>query len=73
MARLMMNKGLFGRQQRRRRGQTPISHAAALASNRLAEAPDPSDPNQGWVTAITYIQTDEGWLYLAKVWDLDSR
>ncbi|MCD1261396.1 DDE-type integrase/transposase/recombinase [Paenibacillus athensensis] len=30
-------------------------------------------PNKAWVTDITYIQTGEGWLYLASVMDLFSR
>ena len=30
-------------------------------------------PNQSWVTDITYIRTHEGWLYLAVVLDLFSR
>ena len=30
-------------------------------------------PNEKWVSDITYIWTDEGWLYLATVMDLYSR
>uniref|UniRef100_UPI0035B4FEF6 DDE-type integrase/transposase/recombinase n=1 Tax=Paenibacillus tyrfis TaxID=1501230 RepID=UPI0035B4FEF6 len=30
-------------------------------------------PNQVWMTDITYVPTDEGWLYLASVMDLYSR
>ncbi len=30
-------------------------------------------PNQKWVSDITYIATDEGWLYLAGVMDLCGR
>ncbi|MBA3708437.1 MAG: IS3 family transposase [Planctomycetes bacterium] len=30
-------------------------------------------PNQRWVTDITYIPTEEGWLYLAAIMDLHSR
>ena len=44
-----------------------------IAPNRLAEAPKASAPNQIWVADITYIDTDEGWLYLAGVLDLYSR
>ncbi|QJD85264.1 DDE-type integrase/transposase/recombinase [Cohnella herbarum] len=32
-----------------------------------------SKPNEKWVTEITYVSTDEGWLYLASVMDLYSR
>jgi transposase InsO family protein len=34
---------------------------------------NPEAPNQIWSSDITYIQTDEGWLYLAAVIDLFSR
>ena len=44
-----------------------------IASNRLAEAPRATAPNQIWVADITYIPTAEGWLYLAGVLDLHSR
>jgi transposase InsO family protein len=33
----------------------------------MADRPAPSAPNQVWVTDITYIATQEGWLYLAGV------
>ena len=42
-------------------------------SNRLAEAPKATAPNQIWVADITYIETQEGWLYLAGILDLYSR
>ncbi|MGL5512079.1 MAG: DDE-type integrase/transposase/recombinase, partial [Sporomusa sp.] len=30
-------------------------------------------PNQKWVSDITYVWTDEGWLYLSGVMDLCER
>src|SRR5207253_6359051 len=39
----------------------------------LADAPRASAPNQIWVADITYIETREGWLYLAAILDLYSR
>ncbi|MFO0754885.1 MAG: hypothetical protein U0359_00215 [Byssovorax sp.] len=30
-------------------------------------------PNQAWVTEVTYIATDEGWMYLAAILNLFSR
>jgi putative transposase len=72
--RLMQAQGLCGRQQRRYRVQTTNSkHDEPIAPNRLPDVPKASAPNQLWVTDITYIHTDEGWLYLAAILDLYSR
>jgi transposase InsO family protein len=46
---------------------------AATAPNRLNQEFSAAAPNQKWVTDITYIDTAEGWLYLASVLDLYSR
>jgi len=74
VSRLMKEKGLCGRQRRRYRVQTTDSnHNLPIAPNRLAEAPRPAACNQIWATDITYIETGEGWLFLAGVLDLYSR
>ena len=74
VARLMKSRGLCGRQKGRYRVQTTDSnHDHPIAPNRLAEAPATTAPDQIWVADITYIQTGEGWLYLAGVLDLHSR
>lgn len=74
IARLMRAAGLCGRQKGRHRVQTTDSnHDHPIAPNLLAQAPKATAPNQIWVTDITYIQTGEGWLYLAAVLDLYSR
>ena len=74
VARLMQEKGLSGRQKGRYRVQTTDSnHDQPIAPNRLAEAPKATAPNQLWVADITYIETKEGWLYLAAILDLYSR
>lgn len=46
---------------------------ATVAPNHLRRRFDVADPNQRWVTDITYIRTHEGWLYVAIVLDLFSR
>lgn len=46
---------------------------AQAAANILARQFDPVEPNTAWATDITYIDTYEGWLYLAVVVDLYSR
>lgn len=74
IARLMKEQGLYGRQQASYRVQTTDSnHAQPIAPNRLLEAPKATAPNQLWVADITYIETGEGWLYLAAILDLYSR
>ena len=70
----MRHRGILGRQKGRHRVQTTDSdHDHPIAPNRLAEAPAATAPNQIWVADITYIETREGWLYLAGVLDLYSR
>ena len=74
IARLMKEQGLYGRQKRRYRAQTTDSnHDQPIAPNRLAQAPKATAPNQLWVADLTYVETKEGWLYLAAILDLYSR
>jgi transposase InsO family protein len=74
VARLMREASLRGRQAKRYRVRTTDSnHAEPIAPNRLATQAEPTKPDQVWVTDLTYIPTDEGWLYLAGVLDLFSR
>lgn len=73
VARLMREAQLQGRPQKRYRACTTDSnHAEPIAPNLLASV-QPSAPDQVWVGDITYIPTDEGWLYLAGVMDRFSR
>jgi putative transposase len=44
-----------------------------VAPNLLGQDFNADSPDQKWVSDITYIWTDEGWLYLAVVLDLYSR
>jgi len=52
---------------------TDSDHDQPIAPNRLAAAPAPSGPNQVWVSDLTYVATQEGWLYVAVILDLWSR
>ena len=77
VARLMRQAGLAGchRGGRRPRTTTP-DRQAAPAPDRVERqfAPDQiGAPNKLWVADITYVPTDEGWLYLATVLDAFSR
>lgn len=72
--RLMRQAGLRGIQRGRFQPQTTDSrHEHPPAPNWLGEVPRPSAPNQIWVADITYVWTEEGWLYVAGVLDLCSR
>lgn len=62
--------GLQCRQKRRFRVTTDSDHALPIAPNLLQQHFDTSAPDQVWCGDITYIDTDEGWLYLAALKDL---
>jgi transposase InsO family protein len=72
--RLMQEHGIRARGKRRFRVVTTDSrHDLAIAPNHLNRNFTVSAPNQAWAGDITYIATDEGWLFLAVVIDLFSR
>ncbi len=52
---------------------TDSKHDHPVPENVLDQKFEASAVNHKWVTDITYIETDEGWLYLAGVLDLHSR
>lgn len=52
---------------------TNSHHSLPVAPNLLQQDFSAERPNQKWVSDITYLATDEGWLYLAVVLDLYSR
>ena len=71
--RLMRENGIRARHKRRYKATTDSQHALPVADNLLARDFTPSGPNQVWTADITYLWTDEGWLYLAIVLDLFNR
>ena len=74
IARLMKAAGIHGLCSKRFVPQTTDSnHDQPIAPNLLAKAPAPTKPNQTWVTDLTYVWTQEGWLYVAVMLDLWSR
>ena len=74
IARLMRSRGLRARQKRRFRPKTTHSdHKLPVAPNWLARIPKPNRPGQVWLGDITYVQTQEGWLYLSGILDHCSR
>jgi len=52
---------------------TDSKHDLPVADNLLNRQFNPPQPDQAWVSDITYIRTKTGWLYLAAVMDLHSR
>ncbi|MEU6012342.1 IS3 family transposase [Streptomyces sp. NPDC047453] len=75
VARLMRAAGLAGRHRRRRHRTTiPDPHAATRPDLVLRDfRPNPAATDTRWCGDITYIPTEEGWLYLATVIDIASR
>jgi putative transposase len=72
--RLMQQHGVRARGKRRFRVVTTDSrHDLPIAQNLLNRNFTPAAPNQVWSGDITYIATEEGWLFLAVVIDLFSR
>jgi transposase InsO family protein len=73
-ARLMRLERIVGKTPRRRRPVTAQADAAnPVAPNHLAQNFKTAQPNRKWSADITYVETVEGWLYLASVLDLCSR
>jgi transposase InsO family protein len=74
VARLMRHLGLRGVRKGGYRPRTTESrHRLPCWPNRLREAPAPRQPDQVWVSDMTYVPTREGWLYVAGVLDQCSR
>ena len=73
VARLMSENEIEARQKRRFCVTTNSGHGLPVAENVLERRFEAEVPDRFWVTDITYIPTDEGWLYLAIVLDLFSR
>lgn len=72
VARLMRSAGLQGkrkgeRRQKRRKSNPPTANNLLMGCAAVAR------PDAVWVSDITYLRTQEGWLYLAVVLDVFSR
>jgi putative transposase len=71
--RLMRENGIRARFKKKFRRTTDSKHDYPVAPNLLKRCFEINEPDRVWVSDITYIYTDEGWLYLATVMDLYSR
>jgi transposase InsO family protein len=70
---LMREHELKPRRRRRFKSTTDSKHKLPIADNVLNRAFATTKPNEVWVSDITYIDTQEGWLYLVVFIDLYSR
>jgi transposase InsO family protein len=66
-------QGLRAKAAKKFKATTNSKHDLPVAPNRLQQDFTAQAANQKWVGDITYLWTDEGWLYLAVVIDLYSR
>ena len=71
--RLMKTHGIRARSKRKFVSTTDSRHALPLAPNLVQRQFNPPAPDQIWCGDITYLPTEQGWLYLAAVIDLFSR
>jgi transposase InsO family protein len=71
--RLMRQAGLRAKAKRKFKATTDSNHAHPIAANLLGQQFQAAGPNQVWLSDLTYIRTQEGWLYLAAVLDLYTR
>jgi transposase InsO family protein len=73
VARIMRQNGLVAVQKRRFKVTTQSGHNLPVHNNLLERDFTTERPNQVWLGDITYIRTEEGWLFLAALMDLWSR
>jgi len=71
--RLRHKHGIRCKQKRKFKATTDSTHKMPVAPNLLNQKFEVSKPNQVWLADITYIPTDEGWLYLAGIKDLCTK
>lgn len=73
VANIMRENNWRAKAAKKYKATTNSNHSLPVAPNLLQQNFSANKPNEKWVSDITYIWTDEGWLYLATVMDLCSR
>lgn len=73
IAHSLKRQGLRAKAARKFKATTNSNHSLPVAPNLLNQDFNAARPNQKWVSDITCIATEEGWLYLAAILDLYSR
>ena len=71
--RLMRINGIRSKRKRKFKVTTHSKHARPVASNLIKRNFTAEQPDRLWTSDITYIRTQEGWLYLAVFLDAFSR
>ena len=73
VARLMKENNIFAKKKRKYKFSTKSEYTGLIAPNLLEQKFKVDLPNQIWVADLSYVWTQEGWVYLAIVLDLYSR
>ena len=73
VARLMKENAIRSKRVKKFKATTNSKHNLPVAENLLNQNFKSQNPNEVWVADITYVPTDEGWLYLASIMDLFNR
>jgi transposase InsO family protein len=73
VARIMREAGIRSRTKRKFKATTNSKHKLPVAPNLLNRNFTADAPGRTWVADITYVPTNEGWLYLAAIMDLFNR
>ena len=73
VGKIMRENGWIPKVVKKYKATTNSNHNLPVAENLLNREFDAERSNQKWVSDITYISTDEGWLYLAGILDLYGR
>ena len=71
--RIRKKLGIRCKQKRKFKATTDSKHTLPVAENLVQQQFEATRPNEVWLSDITYIPTEEGWLYLAGHKDLFTR
>jgi len=71
--RLMQQANIHSLRKRAYKTTTNSKHSYPIAPNLLKRQFSASKPNEFWVGDITYVPTDEGWLYTSIIKDLCTK
>ena len=73
VASLMRRNNIAAKTRRKFKATTQSKHQFPVAPNLLNRNFKASAPNQVWLSDLTYVWTEEGWLYLAVILDVFNR